>query len=183
MIGDLGINVFIKGFLVEGNGVSQVILVPREQDKLKQPELVYTTPEEYKAIIKQLDTQEIEIFDYSKNTKVIVRKSQRNLDQRVSWEIFKRDNYQCRYCGVDGVPMTYDHVQLWENGGDNTVENGVTACKKCNQTRGNKDYSDWLDSPYYLKVSKNITDEVKEANEELRFKYKEFKRRVSRRRR
>lgn len=52
--------------------------------------------------------------------------------------IFKRDNYQCQYCGTS-KDLTLDHVIPRSKGGRSSWKNLVTACKKCNAAKG--DYS------------------------------------------
>lgn len=47
------------------------------------------------------------------------------------------------------------------------MENGVSACKRCNRTRGQMKYEDWLNDPYYRKVSRNLTEDQRRANELL----------------
>lgn len=179
---DLGTKVFMKGFYVEGKGKGTVVLIPQNKEP-KSIDFMSTTEDSYKTIVKQLDVQEAECFDYHHGTRHIVRRTQRNLDQRVSWKVYKRDNYTCRYCGIDGVPMSYDHIFLWELGGDNTVENGVCACKNCNQRRGNTDYTDWIEGPYYAAMKHNLSPEVIQANDDLKFVYKTFSPRISKRKR
>ena len=51
-----------------------------------------------------------------------------------------RDNSQCQYCAKYFPPdtLTMDHVIPKSRGGDNSWTNIVTACKKCNQRKGNK---------------------------------------------
>ncbi|GAG09150.1 unnamed protein product, partial [marine sediment metagenome] len=75
--------------------------------------------------------------------------------------------YKCRYCGRDDVPLTVDHLVLWEDGGPSIEENLVSACRKCNKKRGNTEYSDWLQHPYYLKVSAALLPCHQEKNEKL----------------
>jgi 5-methylcytosine-specific restriction endonuclease McrA len=96
--------------------------------------------------------------------KAILRKSTRQIDAGVSWRVFKRDEYTCRYCGKDDVPLTVDHLVLWEKGGPTIEDNLVACCKKCNKKRGNMKYEDWLVSDYYKKVSKNLSAEIRELN-------------------
>ena len=120
--------------------------------------------------LKQLDVQETEVLVKDKASgelvKAILRKSQRTIEQRVSWKVFERDFYHCRYCGAGGIPLTVDHLVLWERGGPSNDENNLaTACRKCNKARGNMEYADWLKSPYYLRVSKNLPMEIIEAND------------------
>lgn len=51
--------------------------------------------------------------------------------------IFKRDNYQCVYCGSH-KDLTIDHVLPRSRGGKNTWTNLVSCCSKCNLKKGNK---------------------------------------------
>lgn len=50
--------------------------------------------------------------------------------------IFKRDNFECQYCGTKR-DLTIDHVIPRAKGGADTWTNLVTACKKCNAKKGN----------------------------------------------
>lgn len=125
------------------------------------------TTEEWDKLFQQTDLLNAEVFEKDENgrlIKVIVRKSQRQIAQEVMWEVFRRDGYACRYCGNDKTPLTTDHLVLWEEGGPSTLANMTCACKKCNRTRGNMQYIDWLQSPYYKKVSANLTDTQRSAN-------------------
>jgi 5-methylcytosine-specific restriction endonuclease McrA len=49
--------------------------------------------------------------------------------------IFKRDNFQCQYCGT-GKELTLDHIIPSSRGGQHTWINLVTACKSCNTRKG-----------------------------------------------
>jgi 5-methylcytosine-specific restriction endonuclease McrA len=53
----------------------------------------------------------------------------------IRFEIFKRDNFTCQYCGrkvVDGIKLHCDHVHPVCKGGDNSSKNLITACSDCN---------------------------------------------------
>ena len=102
--------------------------------------------EDWEKIIRQSDLKEVEIVGGDKLKKVILRKSTRQIETSVMWEVFRRDNYTCLYCGNNKVPMTVDHVVLWEEGGPSIVKNLITSCRKCNNTRGNMQFEDWLES-------------------------------------
>jgi len=54
--------------------------------------------------------------------------------------IIWRDNNQCQYCAnyFPNDKLTMDHVVPKSRGGDNSWENLVAACKKCNQKKGSR---------------------------------------------
>lgn len=128
--------------------------------------------EEWNRFIKQTDLLETEVVaaagEDGKLAKIIIRKSGRQIAQTVSWEVYKRDDFKCRYCGAGpGIPLTVDHLVLWEEGGPSTHANLVTADRTCNKRRGNLPYDQWLEHPYYKKVSRNLTEEQRKANRDL----------------
>ncbi|QSE97152.1 HNH endonuclease [Fulvivirga lutea] len=49
--------------------------------------------------------------------------------------IFRRDNFQCQYCG-QSKDLTLDHVIPRSKGGKSVWANLVTACKRCNTKKG-----------------------------------------------
>lgn len=53
---------------------------------------------------------------------------------------FLRDRYTCQYCGRKRsvFELTLDHVMPKSRGGDACWENVVTACKACNERKGNR---------------------------------------------
>jgi len=57
--------------------------------------------------------------------------------------IYLRDGLACCYCGAtieDGARLTLDHLTPHSLGGSNHEGNLVTACLKCNSSRGARDY-------------------------------------------
>jgi 5-methylcytosine-specific restriction endonuclease McrA len=73
--------------------------------------------------------------------------------------ILWRDDYRCQYCSntFKIEKLTLDHVVPKSRGGDNSWKNLVTACKKCNQRKGNKTPSEAgmhpIRSPYEPKMN------------------------------
>jgi hypothetical protein len=121
-------------------------------------------------LTKQLDEQEVEILQKDETGKLlkgIVRKTERQIEQRVSWAVYERDHYKCCYCGHGGIPLTVDHLIPWEQGGPSIEANLLTACRKCNKTKGNMTYEEWLKDPFYIRVSKNLTPMQRKVNEDL----------------
>lgn len=56
------------------------------------------------------------------------------LSKRLRYEILRRDNFTCRYCGRSApeVPLTVDHVTPVTLGGITEPSNLVAACRECN---------------------------------------------------
>lgn len=55
--------------------------------------------------------------------------------------ILRRDNHRCQYCGST-VNLTIDHIIPKSKGGDETWENLITACIKCNNKKGDRSPED-----------------------------------------
>lgn len=62
----------------------------------------------------------------------------KGLSKRIRFEVFKRDGFECNYCGAHppGVLLHVDHIVAVANGGENDMDNLVTACESCNQGKG-----------------------------------------------
>jgi 5-methylcytosine-specific restriction endonuclease McrA len=62
----------------------------------------------------------------------------RSLSKRM--HIFMRDRFRCQYCGVKGnaFELTLDHIVPRSKGGDTVPENLCTACRPCNQRKGDR---------------------------------------------
>lgn len=56
------------------------------------------------------------------------------VSKRLRYEILRRDNHACRYCGATapGVKLNVDHVIPTSLGGSDKPDNLVTACAECN---------------------------------------------------
>ena len=54
--------------------------------------------------------------------------------------LFQRDKHQCQYCGKTPTrqELTIDHVMPRSRGGQDTWENLVAACVRCNVRKGNR---------------------------------------------
>lgn len=60
--------------------------------------------------------------------------------------IYLRDDFRCLYCladlrNVDPSGISLDHIVTQSDGGGNSPDNLVTACRKCNCTRQDKPIS------------------------------------------
>jgi hypothetical protein len=59
----------------------------------------------------------------------------KSLSKRTRFEVFKRDNFACQYCGAHppAVVLEVDHIVPVAEGGQNDMDNLVTACFPCNR--------------------------------------------------
>lgn len=164
---DIGNEIQTAGTIWTGKGLSFVTLLPGKDEDLSNLKKLPMELSDWQRFLKQTDILETEIFqqDSSGITKTLLRKTQRQIDAYIQWDIFARDNYTCRYCGRTRIPLTVDHVDLWEDGGATIVANLLTACRNCNKTRGRQKYEAWLNSPDYKQRSNNLSETVKQANQ------------------
>ena len=77
------------------------------------------------------------------------------ITRKLRFEVFKRDNFTCRYCGrkTPEVILEVDHVIPVSKGGTDDFENLVTSCFECNRGKGNR----LLDN---IMIEKDIHDET-----------------------
>lgn len=91
-------------------------------------EIIAEHPESFKIVNPNLDIPKpsiIRVYKYV-NTKYNKVALTRN-------NIYKRDNYECVYCGNDNKKeLTLDHVFPKCKGGKDSWDNLVTACRRCN---------------------------------------------------
>jgi hypothetical protein len=151
-------NTLEVGGVVYVDSDDEAILIALPDQEISIFHTMYPTLEEWQQIIRQSDLKEVEGMD--KGKKIIMRKSTRQIEQKIMWEVFRRDFYHCRYCGEDKQPLTVDHIVLWEEMGPSVPINLISSCKKCNNKRGNMQYEDWLVSPYYLSKVPQLTVDI-----------------------
>jgi 5-methylcytosine-specific restriction endonuclease McrA len=60
------------------------------------------------------------------------------LTKRQRFEILKRDNFTCQYCGrkPPAVTLEVDHIKSVYGGGNNEPRNLITSCLDCNRGKG-----------------------------------------------
>ncbi|HEY3875910.1 MAG TPA: HNH endonuclease [Candidatus Kapabacteria bacterium] len=52
--------------------------------------------------------------------------------------ILRRDGHKCQYCGTTSVTLTVDHIVPKSRGGEDSWENLVSACLRCNNVKGSQ---------------------------------------------
>lgn len=64
--------------------------------------------------------------------------SRKYIGKKLRFEVFKRDNFTCQYCGrmAPNVILEIDHINPVKNDGTNDILNLVTSCFECNRGKG-----------------------------------------------
>lgn len=175
---DFGNSIMLAGaiFTQEGREGKEghVYLVPFPGEKAEgKVHTVWLSDAEYERVLNQTD-----VLDVRAPNKAILRKSQRIIDSHMSWEVFRRDGFVCRYCGGE-KPLTVDHVICWESGGASIRDNLISACKRCNKLRGNMPYDDWMKSVEYAGVARGLSPDAHLRNIAVVGKLEELRRVVA----
>ncbi len=68
----------------------------------------------------------------------MVRRPPQSERKLTRFEIFKRDQYTCQYCGKETRQLTIDHVIPRYRGGQHRWENVVSACVPCNRHKAGR---------------------------------------------
>jgi len=75
-------------------------------------------------------------FNSEKRNKILLEKGIIKSNLKLRFEIFKRDNFTCQYCGrnpkEDGCKLHLEHIIPKKKGGKNNPQNLITSCQECN---------------------------------------------------
>ena len=58
--------------------------------------------------------------------------------------LYLRGNMSCAACGASEVPLSLDHVDAHQCGGDNSDSNLVVLCGRCNSSKSDTPLAIWL---------------------------------------
>jgi len=100
-----------------------------------------------------------------------------SISKKLKFEVFKRDGFQCAYCGKSPpeVILEIDHIEPTSRGGNDDINNLLTACFDCN--RGKRDIL--LDkTPNQLIENYEILKEKEEQLKEYRKLIKKIEGRI-----
>jgi 5-methylcytosine-specific restriction endonuclease McrA len=107
----------------------------------------------WKRALKMVFKEKVEVLQYSETIircgdtsiplptvmKLIkfIRTIYRNRVPFTKKNIMVRDKYECAYCG-SRRELTIDHIIPSSRGGKTNFENCITACRPCNNAKGNR---------------------------------------------
>lgn len=90
----------------------------------------------------------------------------KSIGPKVRFEVFKRDNFKCQYCGqtAPDVVLHIDHIIPVKDGGTNDITNLITACSDCNLGKGARK----LDDNAVVEKQRCQLEELNERREQLK---------------
>ena len=85
---------------------------------------------------------ETELLDNKVAQRNSMRRTKREISERLRFSILLRDGFRCHACGRSpinspGVELHVDHIIPWSQGGETVPDNLITKCKECNLGKGN----------------------------------------------
>ncbi|MBF0537498.1 MAG: HNH endonuclease [Nitrospirae bacterium] len=88
------------------------------------------------------------------------------------YQIHKRDNFICQYCGYDGRSfdnwrqLTIDHILPQSQGGVGNEDNLITSCHNCNSITSRMDINRHTRKDYIIKQKKaKVEEKLKEYSD------------------
>lgn len=86
--------------------------------------------------------------------------TKRQVLRKIVLKVFAYFDYECAYCGdiADGV----DHIIPRHRKGDNSPNNLVSACLKCNQDKGTKYIENWYTEKKHPHWTQYRSDRINE---------------------
>ncbi len=63
-----------------------------------------------------------------------MNRKRKSIPSGVRWKVFQRDKFRCTYCGAcqETAELVIDHGDPFSKGGEDSIDNYVTACRACN---------------------------------------------------
>lgn len=71
----------------------------------------------------------------NKHYEPVSKYSKEPIPDSIRWAVWERDNFTCQHCG-SRKNLTVDHIHPETKGGELTLENTQTLCKRCNSKKG-----------------------------------------------
>ena len=134
-------------------------------------EIISNHPESFGVVNPELDIKKPSIIKVNSYVRSQHQKVPLNREN-----IYKRDDYTCVYCGSkDRSTFTLDHVIPQSQGGPNSWDNLVTACKRCNGEKADLSLAEYGKEipvphrPHHLLLMKNTNFEIPKSWKDFLF--------------
>lgn len=107
------------------------------------------------------------------------QKNIRTVSPKLRTWVFERDNHTCQYCGIkanpnhyhwnkyrgvdyikyelNGVLLSVDHKRPWSKGGKTTINNLITVCLDCQNSKRTAPLEEWQKSRQRVKMCQIVT--------------------------
>lgn len=94
------------------------------------------------------------------------------ISKKLRFEVFKRDNFTCQYCGrmAPEVILEIDHINPISNNGDNNILNLITSCRDCNRGKGKRKLTDKQELEKQQEQLKELNEKQEQLKELLKWK-------------
>lgn len=122
-------------------------------------EIIHSHPESFNLVNPELEILRPSVIRTKKYFQGTIHTEEKYSREKV----FQRDDYTCVYCGTrDKKNCTLDHVVPRSKGGEDSFENCVTACQKCNSDKDDLTVKEWgreepnPKRPHYLMLLNNL---------------------------
>lgn len=146
---DMGHILSISGILLEGMGTHVLVITPGANFPITF-NTITPTIEDWCELLRNSDNPRIYEQGPDNTIKAIHRKVERSIGGSVQQMVWRRDGYQCMYCGAEmgthGVVLSADHWIPVDLGGADTDDNLITACRMCNKRKGNRHPREFCES-------------------------------------
>lgn len=88
--------------------------------------------------VREEDWESILRKTQNKSNKTFAQEQRALVTPKIRFEVLKRDNFTCQYCGAhgEGVVLEVDHIIPISKGGTSDMGNLSTACFDCNRGKG-----------------------------------------------
>lgn len=85
--------------------------------------------------VREEDWESILRKTQNKSNKTFAQEQRAFVTPKIRFEVLKRDNFTCQYCGAhgEGVVLEVDHIIPISKGGTSDMGNLITACFDCNR--------------------------------------------------
>ena len=117
-------------------------------------EIIAEHPESFGLVNPELDIKKPSIIKVHKYVNQPFHRVPLNREN-----IYKRDGYECVYCGKNRRrDLTLDHVLPKAKGGKDSWDNLVTACKSCNHEKSDMDLDEFVEMRMELGIDVGYPD-------------------------